>query len=121
MNNTDKAAKQMRIKQLENALCDAFLGVKPDTGVTVKAMFGGAGFYADGSMIAAYFGEGLALKLPEDAQTELLTIDGAKRSQSASYIEVPEAFIRDPKLLEPWVERAFAYVSKQSKPAKRRK
>ncbi len=103
------------IHNMEMALGAALAEVKPDAHLSWKSMFGGAGYYADGVMFAAWFGAGLALKLPEDARAELLQIQGAAQSQSAQYVDVPPAFLADPHLLEPWVERSVAYVNAPKK------
>jgi TfoX/Sxy family transcriptional regulator of competence genes len=112
----NKAAK---INDMKNALQAALAESHPTCIVEAKSMFGGAGFYADGRMMAAWFGEGLALKLPEEAQKELLRINGAAITQSKLYTEVPETFLDDPTLLAPWAARSYDYIS--SIPIKSRK
>jgi TfoX/Sxy family transcriptional regulator of competence genes len=106
------------IRTMEVALGAALAVVEPDAHISWKSMFGGAGFYADGVMFAAWFGKGLALKLPEDERGKLLQIDGAIQSQSAQYVEVPPRFLDYPHLLEPWVARSVDYV-RTPKPRKR--
>jgi TfoX/Sxy family transcriptional regulator of competence genes len=106
------------IRTMEVALGAALAAVQPDARGSWKSMFGGAGFYVDGVMFAAWYGNSLALKLPEDARGELLAVDGAVQAQSPQYIEVPLRFLDDPHLLEPWVARSVAYV-KAPKPRKR--
>jgi TfoX/Sxy family transcriptional regulator of competence genes len=112
----NKAAK---INDMKNALQAALAESRPGYIVEAKSMFGGAGFYADGRMMAAWFGDGLALKLPQDAQKELLRINGAATTQSKQYTEVPETFLDNPSLLAPWAVQSVDYVS--SIPAKSRK
>ena len=103
-------AKIERIRDMEMALGAALAEVKPDAHLSWKLLFGGAGYFVDGVMFAAWFGAGLALKLAEADRAELLKIAGAVQSQSAQYIEVPPAFVDDPHLLETWVERSVEYV-----------
>jgi TfoX/Sxy family transcriptional regulator of competence genes len=104
------AAKTERIREMEMALGAALAEVKPDAHLSWKAMFGGAGYYVDGVMFAAWFGLSLALKLPDDARAELLQVKGAAQSQSPQYIEVPPEFLDNPHLLERWVAQSVEYV-----------
>jgi TfoX/Sxy family transcriptional regulator of competence genes len=68
------------IEKLEKTLQDAILDVQPETILTYKRMFGGAGFYADGQIFAAWFGnDTIALKLSNEDSQELLQVDGAKK------------------------------------------
>jgi TfoX/Sxy family transcriptional regulator of competence genes len=113
-------AKNERIREMEMALGAALAEVQPDAHLSWKAMFGGAGYYVDGVMFAAWFGAGLALKLAEANRAELVKIDGAVQSQSQQYIEVPPTFLDDPHLLETWVKRSVDFVS-VPKPRKPRK
>ncbi|MEP7292546.1 MAG: TfoX/Sxy family protein [Chloroflexota bacterium] len=107
-----------RIRELEMVLGVALAAVKPEAHQSWKSLFGGAAFYADGVIFAAWFGEGLALKLPEDARDELMQIAGAVKPWAKEYVEVPPAFLEDPGLLEGWVERSVDYVRA---PKKRRR
>ncbi len=109
------SAKNERIREMEMALGEALAGVKPDAHLSWKAMFGGAGYYVDGVMFAAWFGAGLALKLAEADRAELLKVAGAVQSQSAQYIEVPPAFLDDQHLMESWIERSVDFVNAPKK------
>ncbi len=111
--------KEETIRDMEMALREALATVRPEAHLDWKSMFGGAGYYADGHMFAAWFGNELALKLAEEDRKELLQVSGAVQSQSPQYIEVPPELIRNPKLLEPWVARSIAYVN--AVPQKKRK
>jgi TfoX/Sxy family transcriptional regulator of competence genes len=113
-------SKNERIQELAAALSTALAAVQPEAHLDWKAMFGGAGFYVDGTMFAAWYGASIALKLPEDARAELLRVDGAVQAQSPQYVEVPPAWIEDTRALEPWVARSIAYV-KAAKPKKRKR
>lgn len=110
--------KTETIGRMEKALQDAMMNVRPDKMVSARSMFGGAGFFVDGQMIAAWFGAGLALKLSDDARYELRHIEGAKQTQSPQYIEVPDSFLEDPDLLAPWLAKSLNYV--WSQPVKKR-
>ena len=110
-------SKNERIQELAAALSSALAAVKPEAHFDWKAMFGGAGFYVDGTMFAAWYGESIALKLPEDARADLLGVEGAVQAQSPQYVEVPLAWVEDTRLLEPWVARSVAYM-KAPKPKK---
>lgn len=112
-------SKEDTIRDMEMALREALASVRPDAHLDWKSMFGGAGFYADGRMFAAWFGGELALKLAEEARQELLQVKGAVQAQSPQYVEIPPEFMKNPSLLEPWVERSVDYVN--STPQKKRK
>lgn len=103
-------AKAGRIHDMEMALRVALENTRPERFLSWKSMFGGAGFFVDGRIFAAWFGAGLALKLPKDATDELLVEGGAIPTQSNSYTEVPDSFLDSPELLEPWVARSVDYV-----------
>jgi TfoX/Sxy family transcriptional regulator of competence genes len=111
--STDKDAV---IRDMEMALRAVLSNIQPDADLTVKKMFGGAGFWINGLIFAAWFGGALALKLPPDAAAELLTIPGTvARSEMGKYVEVPLAWSDDPTPLEPWVARSVAFVLKSKK------
>jgi TfoX/Sxy family transcriptional regulator of competence genes len=99
-----------RIRAMEMALRAALAEVRPDADLTVKSMFGGAGFWVNGRFFAAWFGGGLALKLPEDARRALVEVGGVQAVESRQYAEVPEAFLDDPALLAPWVAQSVDYA-----------
>jgi|SRR5215207_3704078 len=105
-----KDSDRDRIGDMEMALGAALATVKPDAHLSWKSMFGGAAFYADGMIFAAWFGGGLALKLPENARDELMQIEGAIKPWAKEYVEVPPAFVDDPGLLEDWVAQAVDYA-----------
>jgi len=117
----EKDAKEAIICDMAVALRVALAAVRPDAYLEWKHMFGGAGFYAGGRMFAAWFGEGLALKLPEDARADLLQIEGAAPTWAKDYVETPAVFLDNPTLLESWVERSLDYVTAlEAKKHKRR-
>lgn len=111
--------KAQMIQDIEMALRVSLANVAPDAIFESRSMFGGAGFYAYGRMFAGYYGKGLALKLAESDRIDLLAVEGAARTESPQYVEVPLAFLDEPSLLDPWVIRSLEYV--QSLPEKKRK
>ena len=75
-------------------------------------------------MFASLSDHGLALKLPDEAQTDLLRLEGARRLQydfgsppSKTYVLVPDAMRADPDALAPWVRRSIDFAA--SLPAKK--
>ena len=88
-----------------------------DMDLTFKPMFGGVCAYVSGRVFASLSDIGLALKLPPDAQADLLALDGAKRLQyepdappSKQYVVVPPAMQADPAALAVWLGRSVEYV-----------
>jgi TfoX/Sxy family transcriptional regulator of competence genes len=111
--------KTQVIHDIEMALTVSLANVAPDAILESRSMFGGAGFYAYGRMFGGYYGKGLALKLAESDRNDLLAVEGATRTQSPQYIEVPPTFLDDPALLDPWLIRSLEYI--KSLPDKKRK
>ena len=110
------------IENIVKTLQEAILNVKPEVMLDYRRMFGGAGYYADGKIFAAWFGNKdsrFALKLPEADADELLQTPDTQRGMMASYIEVPAAWLHDVDKLAPWVEKSLNYVA--SIPAKKKK
>jgi TfoX/Sxy family transcriptional regulator of competence genes len=108
------------IEKLEKTLQDAILEVQPETILTYKHMFGGAGYYADGQIFAAWFGnDTIALKLSDEDGEELLQIDGAKKGMMGQYVEIPSAWLENPDELTGWVEKSLKHVA--SLPKKKKK
>lgn len=100
----------------------------PDSDLEFKHMFGGIAAYARGRVFASLSNVGLALKLPPPAQADLLTHEGAKYLQydpgsppSKQYVTVPEPFLADTALLEPWVVQSIEYVLTLPLPKKKGK
>jgi TfoX/Sxy family transcriptional regulator of competence genes len=100
----------------------------PVPDVTFKAMFGGYGVYVDGRIFATLSNVGLALKLPPDAQAELLALPGAARlryepdaPESKQYVVVPETLRADPEALQPWAERSITHARTQPPPRPRKR
>lgn len=110
----DEAAKQ-RVRDFEHVLREAAELARPGTGFSMKFMFGGAGFFADGVMFAGAFGgETFALKLPPDARGDLLALGGSPITTPdiwiPKYAEVPPPFMDDMTALVPFVETSIDYA-----------
>jgi TfoX/Sxy family transcriptional regulator of competence genes len=105
---------------MEMALRAALASVRPDASLYQKKMFGGAGFWVDGVIFAAWFGESLALKLPPEAREALLALPGTlARPEMGAYAEVPIEWIDDPTQLEKWIGLSVDFV-KAGKPKRKR-
>jgi DNA transformation protein and related proteins len=110
------------IENIEKTLHDAILNIKPELTLSYKRMFGGAGYYADDKIFAAWFGNNndtIALKLAaEDAET-LLQIAGTKKAIMGGYVEIPAAWLQNADDLTPWVAKSLTHVA--SIPEKKKK
>ncbi len=108
--------KDAIVKDMRDALQEAILQIDPQIHLTSKQMFGGAGFWADGVIFAAWFGNTLALKLDEPDRAELLEFSGARTSDyMKAYIETPPDFQASDDLLIPWVEKSLTYIRRSKK------
>ncbi len=108
---------QTSLEELQNQLSAAAETLTLDMELTFRAMFGGVSGYAAGRVFASLSDVGLALKLPPDAQNELLAQPGAKRLQydpdsppSKQSIVVPPEMQSQPEVLAVWVRRSVDYV-----------
>jgi len=97
-----------------------------DGELTFRPMFGGVCAYVGGRVFASLSNVGLALKLPPEAQAELLTEPGAKRLQyepdappSKQYIVVPPPVQADTAALAAWLARSVDYALAQPAPKPR--
>jgi TfoX/Sxy family transcriptional regulator of competence genes len=111
--------KEALIRDMEMALRAALSAAQPESYFSAKSMFGGAGFFVDGRIFAAWFGQELSLKLPPDAAQELLAVGGTSRAEMGKYVELPVGLIDQPEQLEPWVARSVDFVL--TVPTKKRK
>lgn len=82
--------------------------------VTIRRMFGGAGVYHDGVMLALIAGQSLYLKADErnradfeKAGARAFTYTAKGRTTALSYWEVPEALYDDPDAFAEWARKAF--------------
>ncbi|MEM1138753.1 MAG: TfoX/Sxy family protein [Pseudomonadota bacterium] len=96
--------------------------------VTAKRMFGGAGVYFDGVMLALIADDELYLKTDQATRPHFEaeglqpfvyeTRDG--RRTVMSYYKVPEDSLDDAQTLRPWIDSAFGAARRTHKPKKRR-
>lgn len=101
-------------EQIEMAL-DLLSGVGP---VTTRKMFGGVGFYADGTIFAVLMSDGtLRLKgageMADAFDTEgwerwTYTRDGSDKATAMPYWRVPDALLDDADETSAWARRALA-------------
>jgi TfoX/Sxy family transcriptional regulator of competence genes len=110
MYSVDKVEKDARIRDMEMALRVALANTHPDKFLTWKSMFGGAGFFVDGLIFAAWFGAELALKLPEADRQSLVEQGGISRQDMGQYVEIPPGYLDNLEQLEPWVAQSVDYV-----------
>lgn len=89
--------------------------LEPD--LEFRKMFGGMAAYAHGRTFALLSSVGLALKLPPDAQAELLAVPGARPLQFEEggvvfkqYVLVPDGWVDQPEQLQESVARSVAFV-----------
>lgn len=120
-----KEAIKQRLAAMRSRL-EAAGEERPEIALVFRSMFGGIGVYSAGQMVASLSDRGLALKLPADQQELLLQEPGSERLQheptspvSRHYIIVPETFLSDNELLQPWFEKSIDYV--KTLPVKKRK
>jgi TfoX/Sxy family transcriptional regulator of competence genes len=90
-----------------------------------KPMFGGIGVYANDRMCVSLSDVGLAVKLGDASQAELLKLKGARRLQyepsmppSKTYIVVPDTMLSNPRALGRWL--AISAAEAAAAPAKKR-
>jgi TfoX/Sxy family transcriptional regulator of competence genes len=116
---TDQEIAQNYANKLEDALRET----KPEANFTWKRMFGGAGYYVDEQIFAAWYGRDvLALKLPTADADELKKLGGiaAPETMSKQYTYLPEAIQNDEKAFAAWVAKSIAYVSNLPKKKKKK-
>ena len=111
------------LNEMQDRLSRAAEARSLDRDLTFKPMFGGVCAYTGGRVFASLSDIGLALKLPPDAQAEMLTHPGAKRLQyepdappSKQYIVVPPPMQTDTDALAVWLVRSADYVLAQPAP-----
>lgn len=93
-------------------------GPGPDPGVAIecKHFFGGAAAYVGGRIFMSLTPTGLALKLPQEARTQLMEAGGeplryfGKGPIKKEYAVLPEKLARDADALAPWIEASIRYV-----------
>lgn len=91
---------------------DLFAGFGP---VTIRSMFGGAGVFHDGVMVAISAPESLYLKADGETRADFeaegmdpFTYEARGRTMTLSYWAVPERLYDDPEAFTGWARKAFA-------------
>jgi TfoX/Sxy family transcriptional regulator of competence genes len=102
--------KNALIEDMAMVLRVALANIQPDALLTYKPMFGGAGFWVNGVIFAAWFGAGLALKLPENEREAFLAHPDTSTAMAPNYVEMSRTLWDNPEFLGVWVEKAVAYV-----------
>ncbi len=99
-----------------------------DGELAFRPMFGGVCAYVGGRVFASLSDVGLALKLPPDAQDELLQVPEARRLQydpasppSKQYVVVPPPVLSDKPAWDTWFKRSADYVLTLPAPKPRKK
>ncbi|MBE2267010.1 MAG: TfoX/Sxy family protein [Anaerolinea sp.] len=94
--------------------------------LTFKDMFGGVLIYTAGKPMGIFWGDQIALKLPEDGQAGIIN-EGANDPDytpwtpvGKQYVAVPPSVMNDEKKITYWIEDSIRYVQTLM-PAKKRK
>ncbi len=90
----------------------------PDIDWRFKAMFGGIGVYANDRMCVSLSDVGLAVKLAGAEREALLRLEGAQPLRyepstppSKTYVVVPDAMLKDRKMLGHWLAVSAAQAA----------
>lgn len=104
------------LRELRSILERAGPGPDPGVAIECKHFFSGAAAYAGGRIFMSLTTVGLALKLPEEARTQLMEAGAeplryfAKSPIKKEYAVLPEKLARDADALAPWIEASIRYV-----------
>jgi TfoX/Sxy family transcriptional regulator of competence genes len=116
---TDQEIAENYARMLEDAVRET----KPDADFAWKRMFGGAGYYVDEQIFAAWYGrDELALKLSEESANELKKLGGmaAPETMSKQYTHLPASIQKDEQAFAKWVAKSMAYVAALPKKKKKK-
>jgi TfoX/Sxy family transcriptional regulator of competence genes len=116
-----KAEKQALVQAFHHALQTAVTNARPGTMVDARHMFGGAGFFVNGAMFAAWFGGPtfhLKLSVPD---REALMAQFGKLDIRMQYTQVPPAVLETSADLEAWVAKCLTHVDAQPKKKAKKK
>ncbi len=115
------------LSEYQEQLKEAAALITPPVTLSFKSMFGGMCGYWGELVFASLSDVGLALKLAQSDQEELLQIPGALRLRyddkappSKQYILIPQNLRKDAKTLSAWLERSLEYVRDHHKPKKKK-
>lgn len=99
------------------------LGLEVESGPALEAkhFFSGAALYADGKICVLFSPTGLALKVPADLRRRLIEADQGAAFRffpdgpiKRQYISLPEATLRDNKVLRELLVESVNYVAGRS-------
>ena len=111
-----------QLQAYADKLEDALKRVKPEASFYWRKMFGGAGYYADDVIFAAYMGDdSIVLKLPENDRTVILAIEGSGEGLSKEYVKIPPQYLEDETTFDSWVIKSIDYVATLPKKKKKSK
>ncbi|MCS6836617.1 MAG: TfoX/Sxy family protein [Anaerolineae bacterium] len=111
-----KDESRQQIEVMAQALRVALALARPDVDLTYKPMFGGAGFWVDGKIFAAWLGgTTLSLKLPPERRQALLAAGGSVQSYFKEYVNVPPHYQNEPHLMADDVAASVDYVLRLKK------
>lgn len=85
-------------------------------GVQVEKMFGFPCAFVNGQMFCGMFEDSMFIRLSEADRLALLDAEGAELFSPMpgrpmrEYVVVPSTFVDDEELLQPWLEKSFAYT-----------
>ncbi len=112
-----------------SALIDSYLDLlEPLGNVTVRRMFGGHGFYRDGTMFALEAFGRLFLKADAENRSRFIEAGCAPfsytykdgREMVMSYFEPPESAFTNAQRMKPWATLGIEAARRNVKPAKKR-
>jgi TfoX/Sxy family transcriptional regulator of competence genes len=104
----------MQFPKSPPGLIATFAEVVP-AGAEKRLMFGYPAAFANGNMFMSLFGTALILRLAVDAREELIAQGGhmfepMKGRPMREYVAVPDPWLNDARMLEPWVERSLQFA-----------
>jgi TfoX/Sxy family transcriptional regulator of competence genes len=106
----------MQIPKASEQDKERFRALVPDhPAVAVKPMFGNLGAFVNGNMFAGLFGNRVGVMLADDDRAELARIEGSGPFGPAErpmgrYLSLPEAWIDQPEVATPWLEKALGFA-----------
>lgn len=118
----DKTYRNAQIEKFANLLEDILKEIDPAIEFQSKKMFGGAGYYANGTMFAGMYHEHtIGLKLnPADCET-LLAIEGAEPGFGKNTVDLPVTMLDDRNVLSEWLRKSLDYSANRPQKTKKKK
>ncbi|WP_420320970.1 TfoX/Sxy family protein [Flagellimonas sp.] len=81
--------------------------LKPIGSITMKKMFGGHGVFHDGKMFGMVDSKGAAFLKTNDSLSKTFENAGARKHGKMPYYSIPEAVLKDHKMLMEWAEKSI--------------